>query len=428
MSFLPKDQRIWGFLFGGLGGAAAWAVAEPVMHFCDVSLASAGLPEIVARKAPAIGFATIVGLYLGFFLGAIEGLLTGNARLFNRGVFLGGLAGIFGGLLGSLLGEFLLEYAGAGQLPRAIGWGVFGALLGLAPGLVSGDGGRAKRGLIGGALGGVLGGLLFGLVHAKSGVNFYARAFGLPLLGATLGLSYALVEQMLRRVWLTVMSGKSEGFELPLGDREVTIGGGNRADLRLVSNQPIPQLAARIVSYPEGYRVEKLDIDFIEVNDKQYDSQPLKDGDVIRVRNVRILFRQKLVKGSADIDVPAPTTQMPVAAPVPEVTGPRRCLVCKEGSLAGETFNLDREVIRVGREDDNDIVIDEGSVSLHHAEIIRRGKWTVVVDRGSTNGTFVSGRRVQENALKHGFEIKFGQVVFEYVEEEAGVKPRARAR
>lgn len=428
MSFLPKDQRIWGFLFGGLGGGAAWAVAEPVMHYSDLALATAGLPEIIARKGPAIGFASIVGLYLGFFLGAIEGLLTANARLFNRGVLLGGLAGFGGGLLGALSGEFLIEVVGSGELPRAAGWGIFGALLGLAPGLVVSDWARARRGLIGGGLGGVLGGLLFGLIHAKSGVNFYARAFGLPLMGATLGLSYALVEKMLRRVWLTVMSGKSEGFELALGNQEVTIGGGNRADLRLISNQPIPQMAARIVSYPEGYRVEKLDIDFIEVNDKQYDSQLLKDGDVLRVRNIRVLFRQKLVKGSYDIGNDETVVPVRQPAPVPEVTGPRRCLIAKDGVLAGQTFDLEKELVRVGREDDNDIVVDEGSVSLHHAEIIRRGKWTVLVDRGSTNGTFVSGRRIQENALKNGFEIKFGQVAFEYIEEEASTRPRARAR
>jgi pSer/pThr/pTyr-binding forkhead associated (FHA) protein len=47
---------------------------------------------------------------------------------------------------------------------------------------------------------------------------------------------------------------------------------------------------------------------------------------------------------------------------------------------------------------------------------VKKGKLWVVFDLGSSNGTFVQGRQVQENALKNGFVVEFGQVKFRFVE------------
>jgi pSer/pThr/pTyr-binding forkhead associated (FHA) protein len=72
--------------------------------------------------------------------------------------------------------------------------------------------------------------------------------------------------------------------------------------------------------------------------------------------------------------------------------------------------------VRIGRAPDNDIVIDDPTVSGAHAELRdEAGRW-VVTDLGSTNGTYVnySGagaeRRVAVNALKDGSTIRFGEV------------------
>jgi len=62
-------------------------------------------------------------------------------------------------------------------------------------------------------------------------------------------------------------------------------------------------------------------------------------------------------------------------------------------------------------------VIDDLSVSLRHAEIVRKGKVWVVFDLGSSNGTFVQGRRTQENALKNGFALDIGQVKLRFEEQ-----------
>jgi pSer/pThr/pTyr-binding forkhead associated (FHA) protein len=55
---------------------------------------------------------------------------------------------------------------------------------------------------------------------------------------------------------------------------------------------------------------------------------------------------------------------------------------------------LDQERMSVGRGDDNNIVIPDGSVSSRHAEITFDGKSWTLTDVGSTNGTKVGGERV----------------------------------
>ncbi len=65
---------------------------------------------------------------------------------------------------------------------------------------------------------------------------------------------------------------------------------------------------------------------------------------------------------------------------------------------------------RVGRLTDNDIQIDDGSVSSHHAEILVQDGAAWLRDGGSTNGTFVNGEQVAEHTLQPGDEIHFGSV------------------
>jgi pSer/pThr/pTyr-binding forkhead associated (FHA) protein len=53
------------------------------------------------------------------------------------------------------------------------------------------------------------------------------------------------------------------------------------------------------------------------------------------------------------------------------------------------------ETVTIGREPDNTIAIDDGLVSRHHAVLEWDGKAFAIQDAGSSNGTFVNGRRVR---------------------------------
>lgn len=63
---------------------------------------------------------------------------------------------------------------------------------------------------------------------------------------------------------------------------------------------------------------------------------------------------------------------------------------------------------RVGRSDRSEIVLSDPSVSRAHAIVEVSGDEAVVRDLGSTNGTFVNGRRVTTQALHDGDELRFG--------------------
>lgn len=78
--------------------------------------------------------------------------------------------------------------------------------------------------------------------------------------------------------------------------------------------------------------------------------------------------------------------------------------------LAGRSFAL--EVITpLGRDVNNAIVIDDPFASADHAVLTYRGRSWYLEDLGSTNGSYVNGRRVEGVApMGFGDELQIGQV------------------
>jgi hypothetical protein len=72
-------------------------------------------------------------------------------------------------------------------------------------------------------------------------------------------------------------------------------------------------------------------------------------------------------------------------------------------------FALDGRPVTIGRAADNVIRIDDRRVSRHHARIVTREGGLVLVDLGSTNGTWVGGLRISEIALGVGDRIEIGR-------------------
>jgi pSer/pThr/pTyr-binding forkhead associated (FHA) protein len=76
----------------------------------------------------------------------------------------------------------------------------------------------------------------------------------------------------------------------------------------------------------------------------------------------------------------------------------------------GSSFDLDA-VNSIGRDVNSSIVIEDTFVSADHAMLTFRGRAWYVEDRGSTNGTWVNGQRVESYLpLGYGDEIQVGQV------------------
>ncbi len=77
-------------------------------------------------------------------------------------------------------------------------------------------------------------------------------------------------------------------------------------------------------------------------------------------------------------------------------------------------FQLDREVVCLGRGSENDIVIDSGSVSTSHAEMRRVTGGYQLQDMGSTNGLKSDGVRYETVPLYHGSSVSLGDVTFDF--------------
>jgi hypothetical protein len=84
----------------------------------------------------------------------------------------------------------------------------------------------------------------------------------------------------------------------------------------------------------------------------------------------------------------------------------------------GPGVSLGPDPVLIGRDPQNDLVLDDRRVSRKHAEIrLRLGRYTLY-DLQSTNGTYVNGRRVAEKVLDDGDKISVGglEVVFRSAE------------
>jgi len=80
----------------------------------------------------------------------------------------------------------------------------------------------------------------------------------------------------------------------------------------------------------------------------------------------------------------------------------------RQPGRAGERLDVSRGTVRIGRAEDNDLMLDDDRVSRHHGQLAARQGTIVYSDLGSTNGSFVNGVRVTEIVLGPGDVLHLG--------------------
>ncbi len=80
------------------------------------------------------------------------------------------------------------------------------------------------------------------------------------------------------------------------------------------------------------------------------------------------------------------------------------------GQKRGTEHVMDKAVFRVGKSAENDLVLEDQTVSRIHCEIVRETRGYLLRDLGSTNGTLIDGAEVREAYLKPGAVITVGKV------------------
>lgn len=447
------SKLLYLMVFGALGGFLAWLLLEPFVSDDVRRHADWGQLSV---------FGAISGGFIGGMIGFATGLSLGTPSHMLRGALLGGGVGIISGMVGITIGQIFYAILSS-QIPkvglivgRILGWGAFGALVGLSEGIVARSPKRMYQGLLGGAIGGELGGALFDFLALTVGTVFGlalrvegeagapSRAVALVLLGAGIGLFIGLIELVARQAWIRVLYGTREGKDYPIDRSGAIIGRDELADVPLRGDPSVAPRHAEIQISGGRYML-------VAHAPTQVNGQPvvspvaLSEGDQIRIGSFAMVFQ--LREGSAvprlrdgvrsplppPPPVPAGTCPYcgqridpitgscactPATAPSPAQNFPttpvsnERSLIGLDGALAGQRFLIPPTGLTIGRRQDNQLVISDPSISRHHARIALEGGMLVLYDLGSTNGSYVNEKRVSQQVLNPGDVVRFGGVRF----------------
>jgi len=87
------------------------------------------------------------------------------------------------------------------------------------------------------------------------------------------------------------------------------------------------------------------------------------------------------------------------------------------GGRAGEHFVPQGERTTIGRSPENDIFLDDVTVSRKHAVLVQQDDGYHIEDLGSLNGTFLNRKRIESSAkLANGDEVQIGKYKLSYLE------------
>jgi hypothetical protein len=273
-------------LLGALGGLVGWQVSDLLGLSFTSNLY---LSELVVGA--------LVGLSVGLFIGLTEGAMTRNpVQAFKSGMF-SGLLGLGAGAVGLPLGEFFFQSVGAGLFGRALGWGLFGLLIGLAEGIVGKS--QIWKGMLGGFLGGALGGILLESAHSWLQDPLTGKAAGLVLLGASVGAFISLIVVLLSKAWLEVTSGKLKGTEFILdkflraGGPTVAIGSSPLKSEIVLPDPDIAPQHAMLSGDGMQFALKDMSLSGTFINNRRIERTSLANGQKIRMGNTEMVYHEK---------------------------------------------------------------------------------------------------------------------------------------
>ena len=111
---------------------------------------------------------------------------------------------------------------------------------------------------------------------------------------------------------------------------------------------------------------------------------------------------RRLKENGAQVHFAATTARaLEIVLDIVRASGTR--VVTKSKSMASEELDLSRdEILTIGRDPSNDLVLPDAMVSRRHAVVEQRGSQFFLRDCNSANGSVVNGDRVSERGLRDG--------------------------
>lgn len=241
---------------------------------------------------------------------------------------------------------------------------------------------------------------------------------GFMLQGLFLGLAIGLVYELTKTAWLTVDAGRLGGRQFRLEKARAIIGRAEECDIGLFGDPSVLGRHAQIERENSHFVISDLAArSGLRVNSRLVAQASLNDGDQISIGNYLLTFHSRAKVAGAGLPTRhASGKEVGVVSP-PTVQNAwlissqgRRIAIPASGSL------------RIGREPDNSVALDDNTVSRYHAVIEPTGQGFRVRDFGSSNGTFVNSRRVGDSGvlIANGDSVRFGAVYFHFARDHAG--------
>ena len=273
-------------ILGAIGGLLAWQASNLI------GLSFSG--NIYLSDA-VVG--ALIGLCLGFPLGAADGFLSHSVLRGLRSGLRYGIVGMLAGAIGLPLGEIAFHMFRAGVFARALGWGLFGLMLGFAEGFAGQS--EIWKGALGGALGGLLGGLVLEATLPLLGDLAYGKALGLGLLGAAIGAMIAFVVVVLSKSWLEVTEGKLRGTTFILdkfmadGAPSAIIGSSPlKSEIVLMDPDVEPQ-HAMLIGSGSHFTIKDMSMGGTFVGRSKVEQARLADGRVLRMGQTALVYHER---------------------------------------------------------------------------------------------------------------------------------------
>jgi DNA-binding NtrC family response regulator len=136
-------------------------------------------------------------------------------------------------------------------------------------------------------------------------------------------------------------------------------------------------------------------------------------------------------ESDSELDDYIPPTKISYISGRPATLHLRKCKLVAEredGSIAEYIF--DQPQVTIGGMDDNDLVLNDPTVSRYHCRIYQDENAYMIEDLGSTNGTFVNRVRIKDAYLKPGCMLSVGKsdVRFQSLDERIEIIPVNREK
>jgi hypothetical protein len=284
---MSRMMRLYYYgVFGAIGGLIGWQVSNLT-----------GLSFTGSLYLSEILVGALIGVSVGVLIGFASGLPTRNLVQIGRTSLVSGLLGLVGGALGLPLAEWLYQLLGGEPWARALGWGAFGLLIGIAAGVTGGA--QVWKGALGGLLGGALGGGLLEVARGRLSDPLLGKAIGLILLGMAVGVFIALIVYLLSKAWFTVETGKLKGtdfildkFIKPEGPAVYIGSNALKADIVFPDPDIAPQHAL-LKGAGTHFNLKDISLTGTFVNKRRIEQANLRDRQTIKMGNTEFRYHER---------------------------------------------------------------------------------------------------------------------------------------